>query len=275
MQSISDYLRSIGKSIGFVPTMGYLHEGHLSLIQYSRKNCDVTVASIFVNPTQFAPNEDFKSYPRDLEKDKSALEKHEVDYLFLPEVIEIYPDDFSTFVEVLGVTNKYEGEFRPTHFRGVTTIVAILFNIVKPDKAYFGQKDAQQVFVIKKMIKDLKYDIEMIICPTFREADGLAMSSRNIYLDAEDRAKALLLYQCLMLAHKLIDEGERTVINIIKKMNSIFIPEKSIHLNYIAVVEAESFTEAEILESQKSYFFLIAAKVGKTRLIDNLLMEIK
>lgn len=274
MQKISDLLRSSGKFIGFIPTMGFLHEGHISLIRKSHELCKVTVVSIFVNPMQFAPNEDLESYPRDIESDKLLLEKNKVDYLLLPSDKEIYPPTFNSFVEVLGITSKFEGEFRPTHFKGVTTVVAILCNIVKPHKAFFGQKDAQQVSVINKMIKDLKFDFDLIICPIVREPDGLAMSSRNIYLTADDRQKALLLSQSLNEAKKLIDEGERNVLSIVKKMNNNFIPEKSIQLNYIAIVNIDSFTEAEMLEAGKSYFILIAAKVGKTRLIDNLLIDI-
>jgi pantoate--beta-alanine ligase len=274
MQKISDLLRSSGKIIGFVPTMGFLHDGHISLIRKSHELCNVTVVSIFVNPTQFAPGEDLESYPRDIDSDKILLEKNKVDFLFLPSAEEIYPPNYNTYVEVLDLSNKFEGEFRPTHFRGVTTIVAILCNIVRPRKAFFGQKDAQQVSVINKMIKDLKFDFDLIICPTVREPDGLAMSSRNIYLTADERQKALLLSQSLNEAKKLIDEGERNVLSIVKKMNSNFIPEKSIQLNYITIVSIESFAEAEILEAGKSYFILIAAKVGKTRLIDNLLVDI-
>ena len=250
MQKISDLLRSSGKIIGFVPTMGFLHDGHISLIRKSHELCNVTVVSIFVNPTQFAPGEDLESYPRDIESDKILLEKNKVDFLFLPSAEEIYPPNYNTYVEVLGLSNKFEGEFRPTHFRGVTTIVAILCNIVRPRKAFFGQKDAQQVSVINKMIKDLKFDFDLIICPTVREPDGLAMSSRNIYLTADERQKALLLSQSLNEAKKLIDEGERNVLSIVKKMNSNFIPEKSIQLNYITIVSIESFAEAEILEAR-------------------------
>ena len=274
MQKISDLLRSSGKIIGFVPTMGFLHDGHISLIRKSHELCNVTVVSVFVNPTQFAPGEDLESYPRDIDSDKILLEKNKVDFLFLPSAEEIYPPNYNTYVEVLGLSNKFEGEFRPTHFRGVTTIVAILCNIVRPRKAFFGQKDAQQVSVINKMIKDLKFDFDLIICPTVREPDGLAMSSRNIYLTADERQKALLLSQSLNEAKKLIDDGERNVLSIVKKMNSNFIPEKSIQLNYITIVSIESFAEAEILEADKSYFILIAAKVGKTRLMDNLLVDI-
>ena len=275
MQIISDQLRSGRKIIGFVPTMGFLHDGHASLIRKSKEQCDVTVVSIFVNPTQFAPNEDLESYPRDIESDKLLLRKNNVDFLFLPSAEEIYPPNFNTYVEVFGLTNKFEGEFRPTHFKGVTTIVAILCNIVKPHKTYFGQKDAQQACVIKKMTKDLQFDFNLVICPTVREPDGLAMSSRNAYLTNDDRQKALLLSQSLEEAKKLIDAGESNALIIVKKMNNNFIPEKSIHLNYISVVEVDSFSEADILEAGKSYFILIAAKVGKTRLIDNVLVHIK
>ena len=274
MQSISDQLRSNGKIIGFVPTMGFLHEGHASLIKKSIENTGITIVSIFVNPTQFSPTEDLVSYPRDIRKDKILLKKCKVDYLFIPSTDEIYPSNFNTYVEVSEITKKFEGEFRPAHFRGVTTIVSILFNVVKPHKVFFGQKDAQQAFVIKKMIKDLQYDVKLIICPIVREHDGLAMSSRNIYLTDEDRRKALLLSRSLNDAKMLIEEGERSVTLIIKKMNNIFIPEKSVHMNYIAIVDADSFSDVEILEAEKSYFVLIAAKVGKTRLIDNLFLTV-
>jgi pantoate--beta-alanine ligase len=274
MQEISEQLKLNGKIIGFVPTMGFLHEGHISLVKKSYKQCNITVVSIFVNPTQFTPTEDLESYPSNIEKDKILLEKNKVDYLFLPDVTEIYPKNFSTYVEVLGLTNKFEGEFRPIHFKGVTTIVAILFNIVRPHKTFFGQKDAQQTSVVKKMIEDLNFDIELVVCPIVREPDGLAMSSRNIFLTDEDRKKALLLFQSLNEADKLINNGERNTLSIIKKMNSRFIPEKSVQLNYIGIVEVDSFSEIEFLEAGKSYFILIAAKVGKTRLIDNLLIGI-
>jgi pantoate--beta-alanine ligase len=275
MQSISENLRTNKKIIGLVPTMGFLHDGHVSLIRKSKENADVTIVSIFINPTQFAPNEDLEHYPRDIEKDKLILKKNRVNYLFLPDSKEIYPANFSTFIEVFGLTDKFEGQFRPTHFRGVTTIVSILLNITKPHKVFFGQKDAQQAMVITKMINEIKFDTEIIICPIIREPDGLAMSSRNTYLLTEDRSKALLLSKSLKLAEKLILDGEKSVAIIVKKMNNIFIPEKAIHLNYIAIVKADSFSQAEILEIGKSYFVLIAAIVGNTRLIDNILITLK
>lgn len=274
MRRISDKLKSNGKIVGFVPTMGFLHEGHLSLINECNRKTDTTIVSIFVNPTQFAPSEDLSSYPRDLESDKNLMRKNNVDYLFLPEIEEIYNKDFKSSVEVADLTSKFEGEYRPTHFRGVTTVVAILFNIVNPNKTFFGQKDAQQVTAIKKMLKDLHFNIELIVCPIIRESDGLAYSSRNIYLSSEEREKALLLSKSLNEAHSLIVTGERNSSIILKKMNNLFLAEKSIHLNYIAIVDGESFTEVTLLEKGKSYYILIAAKVGKTRLIDNLFISI-
>ena len=274
MRRISDKLKSDGKITGFVPTMGFLHKGHLSLVKKCNQQSDITIVSIFVNPTQFAPNEDLQSYPRDIERDKKLLKENNVDYLFLPEDEEIYKKNFKTSVEVSDLTSKFEGEYRPTHFKGVTTVVAILFNIVNPNKVFFGQKDAQQVTVIKKMIQDLHFNIKLILCPIIREDDGLAFSSRNIYLSSEERDKAVLLSNSLNEAHSLISNGERNTFNILKKMNNRFLTEKSIHLNYIAVVDSESFGEADSLENGKSYFVLIAAKVGKTRLIDNLLVNI-
>lgn len=273
MQKISDQLRSEGKTIGFVPTMGFLHEGHLSLIRNSRDKCEVTVVSIFVNPTQFAPTEDFSSYPRNPENDEKLLIEENVDYLFCPDTKDIYPEDYQSFVEVEKITKILEGEFRPTHFKGVTTIVSVLFNIVKPHYAFFGQKDAQQCVVIKQMVKDLKFDLEIIISPVVREADGLAMSSRNIYLSENEREKALLLYKSLLKAKETIEAGEIEVKKIIRNMNVFFAAEKNVHLNYIRIVEAETFAEIDELEKGKEYFVLIAAKVGRARLIDNIIIK--
>jgi pantoate--beta-alanine ligase len=274
MRRISGELRKGNSVIGFVPTMGFLHDGHLTLVRQSIKNCDVTVVSIFVNPTQFSPTEDLSSYPRNLEKDFSLLANEGVDYVFVPDASEIYPEKFQTYVEVSEITKKHEGEFRPTHFKGVTTVVAILFNIVQPDKAFFGQKDAQQSVVIKKMVRDLNYDIEIIVVPTVREAGGLAMSSRNTYLDIKQKQKALIIYNSLNQAKELIAAGERDSRVLIKNINNNFLLETSVHLNYIRIVDAEDFTEPVTLEKGKSYFILIACKIGTTRLIDNLLVEV-
>jgi pantoate--beta-alanine ligase len=254
--------------------MGYLHEGHLSLIKESKKRADITIVSIFVNPTQFAPSEDFSKYPRDIDRDTRLLESIGTDYLFSPPVEEIYPENFQTYVDVTEITKRIEGEFRPTHFKGVTTIVSILFNCIRPDYAFFGQKDAQQSAVIQRMIIDMKYNIELVICPIVREPDGLALSSRNVYLSEENRTKALLLNNSLKNAEDIIKAGERNTIVIIKKINNNFIKESSLHVNYIRIVDAKTFKEVDKLESGKDYYCLIAAKVGATRLIDNNLVHI-
>ena len=274
LQRISKKLSADGKTIGFVPTMGFLHRGHLSLVKASSKNCDITIVSIFVNPTQFAPDEDLESYPRDLERDKSLLEEENVDYLFYPSAHDIYPSGFQTFVNVANITKQLEGEFRPTHFMGVTTIVNILFNSALPDFAFFGQKDAQQAAVIKQMVKDLKMPVEIIVCPIVREPDGLAMSSRNVYLTPRERKDALVLYKSLQLAKKLIENGEKQSSEIIKKMLNLYNQIDSAALDYIKIVDAESFKIADDLKKGMDYYILIACKIGKTRLIDNELIHI-
>lgn len=252
--------------------MGYLHEGHLTLIRQSKKTCDVTVVSVFVNPTQFGASEDFDSYPRNVEKDNILLESEGVDYLLLPSAEEIYPKNFQTFVNVEYMTKKLEGEFRPTHFRGVATVVLILFNCIQPDYAFFGQKDAQQLTVIKQMVKDLKLEPEIISCPIVREPDGLAMSSRNIYLSVSEREDALVLYQSLELAKKNISAGERRVSFILLEMNELFSKVSTAKVDYIKIVEADNFEIVDELIEGKDYFVLIACKIGKTRLIDNILI---
>jgi len=254
--------------------MGFLHEGHLSLIRESKKTCDVTIVSIFVNPTQFGPSEDFKSYPRDVERDNKLLESEEVDYLFLPSTEEIYPKNFQTYVNVEYVTTKLEGDFRPTHFRGVSTVVLILLNCTRPDYAFFGQKDAQQLAVIKQMIKDLKMDVKIVGCPIVREADGLAMSSRNVYLSPSERNEALVLHRSLELAKKIISSGERRVNIILAVMKELLTKIPSANLDYIKIVEADNFEIVDELEKGKEYFVLLACKIGKTRLIDNTMISI-
>ncbi len=254
--------------------MGYLHEGHVSLVKKSKQNCDITVVSLFVNPTQFAPNEDLINYPRDFERDKNLLEENEVDYLFAPTVEQIYPPGFKTFVEVNEITKILEGEFRPTHFKGVTTVVSILFNCVKPDFAYFGQKDAQQVTVLKQMVKDLKFDIEIGVCPIVREADGLAMSSRNVYLQNKEREDALILSKSLNLAREMIQNGERNSEKIISSMKKLLNGIPASNLDYVKIVDAESFTEIDELKTGTEYYILVACRIGKTRLIDNLLIQL-
>ncbi|MDH3268451.1 MAG: pantoate--beta-alanine ligase [Ignavibacteria bacterium] len=274
IQKNSKSLKKAGKTIGFVPTMGFLHEGHLSLIRQSKKNCDVTVVSIFVNPTQFGPAEDFNSYPRNAEKDNDLLKTEGVDYLFLPSTEEIYPKNFQTFVTVEYVTKKLEGEIRPTHFQGVATVVLILVNCVQPDFVFFGQKDAQQLTVIKKMVKDLNFDLEIISCPIVREPDGLAMSSRNVYLSPSERKEALVLYHSLQLAIKNISSGERRVSIILSKMIELFSKVQSINVDYIKIVEADTFEIIDELIEGKDYYVLVACKIGNTRLIDNMLITV-
>ena len=254
--------------------MGFLHKGHISLVKESQKKADITIVSIFVNPTQFAPNEDFSKYPRDLEKDSQLLLNEGVDYLFCPTVEEIYSTNHQTYVDVTEITKILEGEFRPTHYRGVTTVVAILFNSVYPDFAFFGQKDAQQTAVIRQMVADMKYEIEIVVCPIIREEDGLAMSSRNIFLSPAERDKALVISKSLNETSELISSGDHNVKNIIKKVNNNFIKESSIHLNYFRIVHADTFKEIDELKLGNSYFILVAAKVGNTRLIDNLLIHL-
>jgi pantoate--beta-alanine ligase len=274
MQDVSFSLKSAGKTIGFIPTMGFLHEGHLSLIKRSKELCDVTIVSIFVNPTQFSPSEDLALYPHDNEKDNKLLLEQKVDYLFYPDAKEIYPENFQTFVAVNQITKKLEGEFRPTHFKGVTTVVNILFNCVMPDHAFFGQKDAQQAAVIKQMVNDLKTPVNIIVCPIIRETDGLAMSSRNVYLSEDERKDALALYKALQKAEKMIGEGERRVSLIILEMITIITNVKSSKLDYIKIVESKSFEAAEELKSSNEYYILIACKIGNTRLIDNELIKV-
>lgn len=274
MQRISKTLHREGKTIGFVPTMGYLHKGHASLISRSKKTAGVTIVSIFVNPAQFAPNEDFKKYPRDFQKDKKLLEELDVDFLFAPSDTEIYTGDFKTYVSVEEITQILEGQFRPTHFRGVTTVVAILFNIVDPDFAFFGQKDAQQAFIINKMVEDLKYPVKMIVAPIVREKDGLALSSRNVYLSGQERKDALVLNQSLKYAAKKIEEGERNVSKIISGMKKIIGSVQTSNPDYISISDELTFMPVKELVKGKKYFILIACRIGKTRLIDNILIRV-
>jgi pantoate--beta-alanine ligase len=273
MQRLSQKLHQDGKSIGFIPTMGYLHKGHLSLVTKSKKITDIAVVSIFVNPTQFAPNEDFKKYPRNTKRDAELLEEIGVDYLFLPDAIEIYPSGYKTFVNVDDLAQILEGKYRPTHFRGVTTIVSILFNIVMPDKAFFGQKDAQQVFIIKKMVDDLQFNLRVIVGRIVRENDGLALSSRNIYLSENERKDSLVLSHSLSLAKKMIIDGEKKVSKIISGMKRIINEADSSGLDYISAVNALTFSPVQKLIKGEKYFILVACRIGKTRLIDNILIK--
>ncbi|WAM36958.1 pantoate--beta-alanine ligase [Caldicellulosiruptor acetigenus] len=273
MKEIVKRLKKEGKSIGFVPTMGYLHEGHLSLVRLSKQQNDITIMSIFVNPIQFGPNEDYDRYPRDFERDKSLAEKEGVDYIFYPSVKEMYPEDFKTVVSVKKITEIMCGKSRPGHFDGVATVVLKLFNIVNPDRAYFGQKDAQQLAVIKQMVKDLNLDVEIIPCPIVREQDGLAMSSRNVYLSEEERKSAAVLYRALNLAKEMIEKGEKDVSSIKRAMEEMILKEKYTKIDYIEFVNNETFEIISKVEGK--VLIALAVFVGKARLIDNIVVEAK
>lgn len=271
VKELREYLagqRAAGKTVGFVPTMGFLHEGHLSLIREAKAENDVVVVSDFVNPTQFGPNEDFESYPRNIEQDTELALSAGADVIFYPSVSEMYPPESSTYVEVEGnITRVLCGASRPTHFRGVTTVVNKLFNIVEPNKAYFGQKDAQQVAVLTKMVKDLHMDIELIICPIVREPDGLAMSSRNTYLSAEERKQAVILNQALKKAKNAFANGEKDVVKltgiITDKINEMPLAV----IDYVSILDFPSLKP--IITIEKDALAAVAVKFGKTRLIDN------
>ena len=258
-------------SVGFVPTMGYLHEGHLALVRQARAENSTVVVSIFVNPTQFGPSEDFKTYPRDTERDLAMLQKEKTDIVFMPSPEEMYPDRFSSWVNVEKVTDRLEGSYRPGHFRGVATVVAKLFNIVEPTRAYFGQKDAQQVLVIKKMVSDLNMNLEVIVTPTVRESDGLAMSSRNIYLNPQERQSATVLFKSLILAQNLWQKGERNAENLRQEMTSLINKEPLAKTEYVSIADAQ--TLEELSEIDRPALASLAVRLGKTRLIDNVLLE--
>ncbi|NPA16974.1 MAG: pantoate--beta-alanine ligase [Aquificae bacterium] len=262
-------LKKEGKSIGFVPTMGYLHEGHVSLIRCSRKDNDITVVSIFVNPIQFGKNEDLDRYPRDLERDIEICKREGVDYLFYPDVRQMYPEGYSTYVVVEGLTEGLCGAFRPGHFKGVTTVVMKLFNIVQPDRAYFGKKDYQQYVVIKKMVEDLNMDVQIIGCPIIREEDGLAMSSRNKYLSPEERESALSLSRALFTAKEIFEKGETDPEKIKQKMRQIIQSYPHIRdIQYIEIVDPKTLQPKKRVE--KGDVIALAVYVGDTRLIDNI-----
>jgi pantoate--beta-alanine ligase len=261
-----------GKTIGFVPTMGYLHEGHISLVNMSVSENDFTIMSIFVNPTQFGPKEDYAKYPRSMEKDTVMAENAGVDVVFSPAALEMYPDGYNTYVNVEEITDTLCGESRPGHFKGVATVVTKLFNIVEPDKAYFGQKDAQQAVVIKRMVKDLNMNVEIITCPIVREKDGLAMSSRNTYLNAEERKSAVILSKSLFEAEALIKNGERSSEKIIKHIFKMISSEKPADIDYIKIVDAMSLKDVSSID--KKVLIALAVKFGNTRLIDNVEVEV-
>jgi pantoate--beta-alanine ligase len=259
-----------GKTLGFVPTMGALHEGHLLLVQASRSRCDATAASIFVNPLQFGPTEDLRKYPRTLERDAELLERLGVDLLFIPTVEEMYPAGAKTHVRVEGLSDKLDGASRPGHFRGVTTVVTKLFEIVRPDCAFFGQKDAAQVAVLRKMVNDLDMDVEMVVCPIVREKDGLAMSSRNIYLTREQRQQALVLHRTLMRVQMLAEQGERDAVRLSEIARQVIAEEPGARLDYVAIVDPETLDP--VAGVAQGALVAVAAYFGATRLIDNILI---
>jgi pantoate--beta-alanine ligase len=263
--------KSSEKSIGFVPTMGFLHEGHLSLVRESLRQTDITVVSIFVNPTQFGPDEDFQDYPRDLKKDSAILEELGVDIVFVPDYQEMYPEGFKTFVEVMDLQDNFEGRSRPGHFKGVCTVVLKFFEIVNPDVAYFGQKDAQQAVIVKKMVHDLNLDVKIQVLPTVREKDGLALSSRNVYLTKGQRKAALCLVKSLREADRMIKSGQQDSLAIKSEMKRLIEAEPLARLDYLAVVDLENLDPLDKIEGEA--LIAVAVFFGNVRLIDNVIVH--
>jgi len=261
---------NLPQPVGFVPTMGYLHEGHLALVRQARAENSSVVVSIFVNPTQFGPHEDFKKYPRDPERDLALLGKEGTDVVFMPSAGEMYPPGFNSWVEVGKIAERLEGASRPGHFRGVATVVARLFDIVQPDRAYFGQKDAQQLLVVKRMVAELNMKLEVVAVPTVREPDGLAMSSRNTYQNPEERKAAVILYQALSLAQKLFSGGEKDAKLIRRQMKELIQQQPLAQIDYISIADAETLDELATVKPPA--LVSLAVKIGKTRLIDNVVL---
>jgi pantoate--beta-alanine ligase len=253
--------------------MGYLHEGHLSLITIARQESDVVVVTLFINPAQFGPSEDFERYPRDLKRDMALAEQSGADILFTPEVRAMYPEGFQTYIEVSEVSSMLEGKMRPAHFRGVTTVVAKLFNLTKPHVAVFGQKDAQQAFIIRQMVRDLNIDTRIVVAPIVREKDGLAMSSRNIYLSAEERNNALSLYRSLNHGKEKIGAGERSLSTVRKEIEKIILGSSPTSIDYIAFLNPETFQETDMIKPP-ALLIALAVRFGSTRLLDNILIDI-
>ncbi len=270
LQSFSETLRLQEKRIGFVPTMGALHDGHLSLVKIAKSRADVVMMSIFVNPLQFGKTEDFGKYPRPFERDVELARFAGIDILFAPSAEALYGQGFQSFVEVEHVSKRFEGAIRPTHFRGVATVVLKLFNLTKPHVAVFGEKDAQQLTLIRRMTTDLNLDVEILGAPIVREPDGLAMSSRNVYLNPEQRKEATILYRALMHAKSTLDAGERNV-EVLKTLVTRTIQASPIALiDYVDIVDDDTFSPTVSLQSGKSYFLILAARIGEVRLLDNL-----
>ncbi len=270
MRAACGGVRSGGKRLGFVATMGALHEGHLSLVRAGRAECDVVVASIFVNPTQFGPTEDLAKYPRTFDRDRQLLEKEGVELLFAPSVEEMYPAGAVTWVTVEGLSEKLDGRSRPGHFRGVTTVVAKLFHVIEPDAAFFGQKDAAQVAIVRRMVRDLNFPVEIVACPIVREPDGLAMSSRNAYLDSQQRKEALVLHRSLMRVKKMWEGGQHSAEKLLAAGRKELARENSVRLDYFEIVDPDSLDP--VGNVGKGALVAVAAFVGATRLIDNVLL---
>ncbi len=269
IDEMSALRRQMTGSVGFVPTMGALHEGHLSLVRRARTDNDAVIASIFVNPTQFAPHEDLSHYPRPLDQDLGLLREEGVDVVFIPDASEIYPEGFATWVVMDDVTERLEGASRPGHFKGVATVVAKLLNIVQPQKAYFGRKDAQQLVVIQKMVRDLNMSVEIVPMSTVREADGLAMSSRNAYLSSEERRAAVVLYRDLVSCEQMYEDGIRDASGLRRAIESIIAQELSARVDYVSIADAETLEELETIGTDRPALASLAVYFGKTRLIDN------
>jgi pantoate--beta-alanine ligase len=270
MRAACRLVRGSGRRLGFVPTMGALHEGHLSLVRAGRASCGAVAASIFVNPTQFGPKEDLAKYPRNFERDCQLLEKEGVEVLFAPSVEEMYPAGSVTWVTVEGLSERLDGRSRPGHFRGVTTVVAKLFHIVEPDAAFFGQKDAAQVTIIRRMVQDMNFAVEIVACPIVREADGLAMSSRNVYLNSDQRKQALVLHRSLLRVRKMWEGGERDAARLAAGGREEMAGEKTVRLDYFEIVDASNLDA--VADVVGGALVAVAAWVGETRLIDNVLL---
>src|SRR5271155_3224899 len=273
MKEAARQARAESRVIGFVPTMGALHAGHLSLVARARRDCDPVIASIFVNPKQFGPQEDFTKYPRTVEKDAEKFAEAGVRALFLPEAVEMYPQGFATYVNVEGLSDRLEGRTRPGHFRGVTTVVLKLLEIVQPHFAYFGRKDAQQAKLISTMARDLNLDTEIVLGPIVRESDGLAMSSRNVYLTAQERSASTVLHRALTAAREKLAAGERDAAQLQSSIRRVLDAEPLMKIDYVEVVDADSFEP--VVRVTRSSYILLAAYLGKTRLIDNMFVEVR
>lgn len=270
ISEMKDLRKKLAGAVGFVPTMGYLHNGHLELVRRAKKDNTFAIVSIFVNPTQFAPNEDFKAYPRDIDRDIAMLETVKTDIVFIPSDTDMYPQGYDTWIDIEGITQELEGRSRPAHFRGVTTVCNKLFNLVEPDKAYFGQKDAQQALVIQKMVADLNMNLEIVVVPTVRENDGLAMSSRNTYLTEEERKQAVILFKALGLASDMYKDGERSTTKIKDAMIELISTVPKAKIDYVSISDIQTLQEVDIITGK--ILVSLAVKLGKPRLIDNIII---